>query len=762
MSDAARARRVTAEIRWGQDAGAVIWVGQRTLAHYWPLLSPYFRDVFLPPHRKSEDDAVAWHWREAHDSRPPTTSELATLRKRLGANRQSFADNLARSGHGAETHRALHNAGSAELGAVLDSAVRQLVAKSDAELATFVCRTDAGLRFHSWAAPLAATPVYGDGDICDVSGVVLVAGKPEPGHDVVLEQRDGSAIAQMRSAERGVFSFRNVAPASYRLRVVSKRALFPPGGVEITVGRESLTGIELRSVDDSAVPTRRALPRATPSAKRLTLAALAIFVMGAAGWAWLHKRGRSDVQSRAATATESELRSAPPSRHAAKSDTRLAPTAAPSSSTQITVAAPPAMPVAQAASAETLSSDSEVERAVVAPSDPSKPALATTGPLPRTGAPIAAEAAAIAASAPPSPSAAGAQMANAKSTSTSGAPALAAAEPTTNSDSSTTRRSSRRVSAAPGLVGNEISETKPHREDDSLASDTAAPDEKISTDQNATRAEAEQHDEPLTARAPSRDARSDAPDGLPNDIAPEAPSGETHAHRASASDWHRTVHVQLSSWEPRLLGDAVLPTLPVPVGADDSVAALRDALLEQNRRALPASFREPGLSGGFIFLLPERDPSGAPEWEHASDARPAHARAGEREAEIGWREARPSIGERSLLRSRDGRLLAEIGVERNGAITLHLARGVEPTYWVSVAVAPADSAQHFVWRSGDGSARNATTRSAAGEARGYRLELPLTMRSGETVLRWLTLAAPDRGWGLTTQIQFRSESSSGR
>jgi hypothetical protein len=152
---AASDRRMTAEVAWDRDPGAILWVGARPLHQYWPLLAPYFRDLLLPPHRRSDAENVSWTWEPAAAAQPLEPRELATVRKRLAHDQRLFAEHVE-SAHAAEAHR---QAGIDRLAEAMAENVRRLAALGDAELAAFVCRTEAGLRVHSWAATIAATPV---------------------------------------------------------------------------------------------------------------------------------------------------------------------------------------------------------------------------------------------------------------------------------------------------------------------------------------------------------------------------------------------------------------------------------------------------------------------------------------------------------------------------------------------------------------------------------------------------------------------------
>lgn len=144
MSAGKGSRRAVVELKWEAGAEPVDRVGGRSLHQYWPVLSPYFRDVLLPPVRRTDDDAVSWTWREPDGAKAVSAGELRAVRKRLASELEWLAENLARVEGG--------GGGMQGLAAVMAGVVARLVEGSDAELAGYVARTEVGLRLHSWGA----------------------------------------------------------------------------------------------------------------------------------------------------------------------------------------------------------------------------------------------------------------------------------------------------------------------------------------------------------------------------------------------------------------------------------------------------------------------------------------------------------------------------------------------------------------------------------------------------------------------------------
>ncbi len=161
MKAAGSRRRAVAEVGWAGDPARIVWVAGRGLHHYWPLLSAYFREALLPPHRRADADSVVWTWDEAEGAKPATASELAALRRRLAEEQRWFAENLARGLPGSGDCGPVQ-AGIDQLGAAMAETTGRLAAMPDDAFAGFVCRTEHGLRLHSWSARTPACPTYPD------------------------------------------------------------------------------------------------------------------------------------------------------------------------------------------------------------------------------------------------------------------------------------------------------------------------------------------------------------------------------------------------------------------------------------------------------------------------------------------------------------------------------------------------------------------------------------------------------------------------
>ena len=246
-------RKAVAEIRFGQDRSGITKIGGRPIHQYWHHLSPHFRDVLLAPQRRSDDIGVSWTWKEPAGNKPLTAAELAGVRNRLTSANRMFLESPMSAVQGEDASGGLNAQKIVEqLGTGVKSLMGKLNGKNDTQLARFVCRTETGPMIHSWGVSTPAEPYYPENVECEISGFVLVSGKPSAGHEVVMENAKGASVARTRSDETGAFNFPKVFPGRYRIRVISDRVDFPLKGVTVTVERESITRLELRSSSNPA------------------------------------------------------------------------------------------------------------------------------------------------------------------------------------------------------------------------------------------------------------------------------------------------------------------------------------------------------------------------------------------------------------------------------------------------------------------------------------------------------------------------------
>ncbi len=279
--------RTTAEINFGDGRSAEFSIGNRSLHQFWHLFSSPVRNVLLAPQRRPDTGKVAWIWREAAEASPLTAQEMADVRRRLTeANRLLSASSQGKI-------RIDDAAGEldAQVREKASAMVAQLIAKGDQALAGFVCRTETGPMIHSWGAATPAQPHHSSTSEGAISGSVFVGPDRTEGLTVVLENRSGGFVARTKSGTAGAFSFPNLAPGSYRVRVTG-RGDFPASGLAVAMERESITGLELRSkataeggaitsaANESNAP---AAAQSAPGRQRRIIAWLAAFTVLASG-----------------------------------------------------------------------------------------------------------------------------------------------------------------------------------------------------------------------------------------------------------------------------------------------------------------------------------------------------------------------------------------------------------------------------------------------------------------------------------------------
>lgn len=236
MSEGKGSRRAVAELRWEAGAEPVERVGGRSLHQYWPVLSPYFRDVLLPPVRRTDEDVVLWSWREPEGAKAVSAGELRALRKRLAGELELLAENLERAEVVSGTVEAQKSGGGIQgLAAVMAGVVERLVASSDPELAGYVARTEAGLRLHSWGAGAPARVQYPD-----------TAGAGVADARVAVEEGRRRGRGMRRRKWAGLMMLGGVGAAVGLGSVIWNRADAPDSGseanAETKVHREEMPG----------------------------------------------------------------------------------------------------------------------------------------------------------------------------------------------------------------------------------------------------------------------------------------------------------------------------------------------------------------------------------------------------------------------------------------------------------------------------------------------------------------------------------------
>jgi len=291
MSGTARLRRGEAELDPGAATSGCPGIGNRSIHQFWNHFSAHFRGVLLPPRRRADSGKIAWSWREPAHNAPVTSAELADVRRRLT---QASRTLTGGAGQGVGARRIEDDDEQdieAQVRARVEKMAADLVAKSDAILAGYIGRDEAGPMLHSWGAAVPAKPSYPDARQAEVSGRVVSEGSDASDLVVVLENKSGLGVARAKTDRAGAFRFPGIAPGNYRL-CVPGRPEFPAEGLPIMLEQESLTDLELR-----AITTARPVPApktAEPGHERRRysglLVLLALLLAGsAAGWWWYRR-----------------------------------------------------------------------------------------------------------------------------------------------------------------------------------------------------------------------------------------------------------------------------------------------------------------------------------------------------------------------------------------------------------------------------------------------------------------------------------------
>jgi hypothetical protein len=224
--------------------------------------------------------------------------------------------------------------------------------------------------------------------------------------------------------------------------------------------------------------------------------------------------------------------------------------------------------------------------------------------------------------------------------------------------------------------------------------------------------------------------------------------------------------VNASAWESRMVRDVLLPTLPVPEGEDDALAAMHEKLRRERDAQMLQTFRQPVITGGFAFEFPLGEPgaSQAPRWRDASGAEVAGASVRGTHAELAWAGAHPPRNIDYVLREADGRELARVSTDQAGTPSVKVRPAVRAWYWTGIEHAPTDvalgtsspAAPRLEWRLLSGEAIPATwlRDDQWNRGRGQRIDLPL-----DAVARGarhaLALVDPLTGWALACEIALR-------
>ncbi|HEY8996178.1 MAG TPA: hypothetical protein VIM71_16045, partial [Lacunisphaera sp.] len=747
------------------------------------------------------DESIQWTWTETTDHDAISSTELATIRKRLAGAQQSLADSLEDTTGFAAKAATIRSTKDR-----MNEVVSALVALSDAALAGFVARTDRGMLLHSWglANPL---PVQNLDAEFELAGRVFVARAPAPGHEVLLEAADGTRVARTTTDAEGRFGFPKIVSGSYRVRAVSRPPgiLFPEKGEMVELSGASVTNIEIRDEDRQRKPA--SIPRgksANPYVRGIVVACAAFVVL--AVYCFWPRRGAFSTASDGSKSTTWEVNRAPRSvaqSSAVSPDDVSGPAGHGSveentSAGQAAKISRPKNSPQGASSAKTHSRASDV---VVAQATSGLPAEQAGMPAGIGGIPGGSASAGT--SAAPAGGQAGGQSANPAGSATGSlgsAPHGADAAVASDGPSAPSSALPAQVVSLPTPGNLPSAPSRPHGSPEKIESPSTAvvSEKKIespksdgaesrSVNDRAAAKVAEPQDlvtasDKTTVDVTSLKAPQSAPD-LPDERAlmPEetgdtrkqetgevssresdvvAPSVETEtgmvrtiAAFPGTAAVVRTVF-RASSWRQLFLRDAIVPTLPVRVGQDDAMSDLTGRVLAERRASIPRTLQDGRVVTGIRIEFSVPISGSAPHWEVAHGDTPLIVIADGRAAEIGWSEEAPDG--RYVLVAADGRPMVSISADAPKGIQVSSAEAIASWPWVGVTCASGEG-DRLSWQVlGAGAMPAAWAENHPGmNDQIRRLDLKSSSEKDDTMVLTIALVDAVTGWALASKIEHQ-------
>jgi hypothetical protein len=230
----------------------------------------------------------------------------------------------------------------------------------------------------------------------------------------------------------------------------------------------------------------------------------------------------------------------------------------------------------------------------------------------------------------------------------------------------------------------------------------------------------------------------------------------------------RLLRVREPVWQVMLVNDAILPTVPQPIGATESVEAVRQRLVAAQRARLPETMRAPVLRSGYRVervAAPEERPW---RWRAAPAGGEVEVATSEGQADLAWGEL-PPAGAKWLLEDERGRVYVAIEVGADRTVPIAGDDAVRIRRWIELKLSPYDESGggddraaggRFGWRSvADRGLPDGwrAAESGGGAGASERLEIPFAPAHE-------TMAFADRvtGWALVGAIEQTAEASSVR
>jgi hypothetical protein len=738
MSGADATRLTAAEVNWGRDPKAVLWVGNRAVHQYWALLAPYFRDVLLVPHRRSEDETTAWSWQENRDGRAPTNTELAALRKRLANDLRAFTDNANDTAiDGVGVAKAANQSSVAELAAAMDGWGSRLVGMPDGELTKFVACTESGLRLHSWGLTTAAAPFYPD------------------------ERKAGTDDSSGDSGDRTKAGVTAAPRKRRRRRWILLLILLAGTGVGGTTVWKVWNSVEHREHSGAGGSKRET--------GRFSLAKLWTRLAGASG-------GPREPSHASTGGSTTGLASSENSQNGSGSRGTASGEMSPKKNGK--------------PKGEEDSTSIQTEPASGLPAQGRGLPAGATAATPSTPAGAGSSAAGNAGGATPgagsgAPATGGASPADSTATSVADSP-----QQQNNSVPKTPRPRASTTASAPELDG-DSDQRNPQTATSKSSSDRKAPmepEQEPEESKGEAKAVSAEKGQPASGRDPNATPRlpalsedrtadeqesrgkdrfraadkatttTDSPDDESprSDSPPSEPvhpvSFETAASAAVEANmvWASVVAVNDGKWQVRLLGEMILPTRPMRAGAVDTIEAMRAKARTERQAMLPAAFS--AVRGRRGYAVEALD--GDLHWRLPAGAEAVVTRATNGRAEISWPEGvHPPHGIYEVVNGH-GQPVMQMEIEHAEGMVVSLAENVRGSLCLEID----GDVSAFTGRRFSETTMPAGWKWSFGR-HGGRLEIPLAAMAGTTAAETVALFDAATGWSLVTRITLTSTAS---
>ena len=284
------------------------------------------------------------------------------------------------------------------------------------------------------------------------------------------------------------------------------------------------------------------------------------------------------------------------------------------------------------------------------------------------------------------------------------------------------------------------------------ATEATAPANRASYETDETKADAHER------RANPERADRERVTALTVSVASLSPGSRLAQH--FTANLTRTVRVRFTPWRLQLLEDTILPTQPVRAGQVESVAALRQRLLAEQKARLPAALRESDVLNGVVLALPRELIDETMAWRDHTGAVADNSQVKNSRAEIVWTAENAPVEHPIRLMRANGDVVAE--VRQEGATRELVVRTAEEVRtWLRWLVRAAEeegpserTSPRFSWRTSTGGPLPPGWEAGVeGPRADYRLDLPIGGAMGSVALHRYALFDRVSGWALVSELR---------